>query len=190
MIDIVFRPEAFKHFLGLHKLTEVGNKKMNSERLYFMFGKDFSKNKLQQNKIFNSYIKHEKFSSIRTRLFLISNLHKLLTTHATKIKYYKFKTQVSGRNVGYDYVFKWDSNRLFLENSIITDDIFFFITIDKNSIVPYLYTPVSIFDFPGDYTAGKQLEMFGLLTEEFKLMSQFIESDKFKMKLKEVHKTY
>ena len=152
-IDLVFRPENFYHFLGLHYLTD--KKHLESKSLFDKFRRRFVAKKSLSNVTefneFTSYEYAEDKPDIEVRLKLISNLFDLLID-ADRNKYCRKRKKSlqtnSWRKIDFDFSIE------LCHNNGDFARIFFFMVKDKASVNPIAYNPVSIIQQEEDYLEG------------------------------------
>ena len=156
VIDLVFRPENFSHFLGLHYLTDkTVRKPLESKKLFDKFRRKMA-NEQPFNLVteFNEFLKFDyniRKCDVDKRLRLIVELSKLLTTSPSENSYCRYKKKnpmAAHRNIQFDFAIELKNQNLPFGR------IFFFMAKDHYSVNPIAYNPVSIIEQSDDYLAG------------------------------------
>lgn len=166
VIDLVFRPENFSHFLGLHYLTDknIKNPKVSKELFDKFRRKAKTHQRLDLVTEFNEFVifnYDRKQCDVEKRLNLVSNLHQQLVTFSEKHQYQRYKSKnlvaaKNNRHIAFDFAIEL-SHQLPHYNRI-----FFFMAKDKFSVNPIAYNPVSIIEQSDDYLEGHIVQSLAL----------------------------
>lgn len=166
VIDLVFRPENFSHFLGLHYLTDKDIKRPKASKQLFDKFRRKVKNRQPLNLVteFNKFLSFNydiEICDVEKRLNLVSNLYRQLITDSDKNRYCRVKRNnpipsQKNRTIIFDFAIEL-SHQLPHYNRI-----FFFMARDKFSVNPIAYNPVSIIEQSDDYLEGHIVQQLAL----------------------------